>query len=1186
MNVLRKMMAWVVFTAIASATQAEDIDLFASGLASGAAASSLPNVIFVLDNTSNWSRQSQKWPDGTQGQSEVQAIQTTLERILDQGKDLNVALLEFTTDGTANQDGGYVRFDLQRLSDNATALFSILQDIDQGINDPDEKRNSNSSYGNLASDLYAYLAGDQQSFLGEGTPVSLADSSGYDDPYVVFDSPMTESDICSETYVILVSNPDSNGPEVDTSENSDRLRALYAELGETPSAALAQEVGTGILMPEYEEVRKNSEGTEIVGYSALGYRRVSQCNNAVNGNTQQSEGIQEACPSGGDCYCTSQFERCQGNLKCYQVERPATSSEQESYGTTGNQIDGIGYNLDDWTKFLHELGVPVQVDGVDGEPDSVIRVPVTTYTVDVFNAQPSETHSSLMHSAAEWGGGYRQSATNQTEIEQALSRIFGDIIDVNTAFAAVTLPLSATNRAQAENKVFVGMFRPASQRKPRWLGNLKQYQLAKFDGQIELADVNRDRAINPQTGFAQSCATSFWTEDTTEAKKSAGETGPYFEGLGIEPSPVSECLSEFRGDRSVLSDSPDGPFVEKGGAAQQIRGQFTGQRTSNRMILTQSGLGGLTTVTETVAGGPDLLAYLKGEDAGLKGGDLKVVDETGTYVDNPALIDEEQDPYEGLRPTIHGDIVHSRPLTITYGPIDTGDLSKGSDFRIFYGANDGLFRSLDPATGQEDWALIAEEHLEGLQRLQGNTPTVDYFGLDDSLSSAIGAEPKRYFFDGSTGSFTQYDADNELVTGLIFPTMRRGGRQVYALDVSPPSGAAGVPPSVPTFLWKVGCPELASDSGCTSGFSAMGQSWSTPVAGFAKSYIGDGSEESPDPILIFGGGWDDCLDEDTAVLPLGGCTKGNRLYVVNALTGALIGEYETAAPVVAEVSTLDIDFDGFIEFAYAADAAGNLYRLNFAQLESDSDAYPEAIPTGSWFISHIAASSLSTVRFLNKPVIGAVQNRVFVTIGSGDRERPLKQNYPYADNVTNRFYAFIDEPFGESSAAVDLDSAAGDGDDSRGMLNAAAGLADGVRLYEQYRGWYMDLPDRGEQIVNPAAIGAGSVFFNSFQPEGGTKGFCSDLGKSKAYRVPLFRPEKDDGKEFGEGVPIPPIIVTVKLNSGEPSCVGAACGPGEITNEIVTVCIGCEGFDPVEITPVVDSTLREAYRVEDIDRLE
>lgn len=1164
---------WLVVTA--APTWAEDIDLFASGLASGSAASSLPNVIFVLDNTSNWSRQSQKWPNGTQGQSEVQAIQTTLERLLSQGKDLNVGLLAFTTDGNANQDGGYVRFDLQRLSDHAGELFAILSDIDQGINDPDEKRNSNSSYGNLASDLYAYLAGDTQSFLGQGTPLALADSSGYDQPYLLFDSPLTESDVCSETYVILVSNPDNNGPEVDTTDNSDRLRALYAGLGETPSAGLAGESGPGILMPEYEEVRVDSEGAEILGYSALGYRRTSQCSNAVNGNASQSDEIQAACPVGGNCYCTNDaYQRCQGNLKCFQVERPTASSDQESYSTTGEFIEGIGYNLDDWTKFLHELGVPVAVDGEGDDPETIIRVPVTTYTVDVFNAKPSEEHSALMHSAAEQGGGYRQSATNQAEIELALSRIFGDIIDINTSFAAVTLPLSATNRAQAENKVFVGMFRPASQRKPRWLGNLKQYQLAKFDGQIELADVNYDRAINPQTGFAQSCATSFWTEDTSEASKAENVTGPYFEGLGMDPSPVSECLSDFRGERSVLSDSPDGPFVEKGGAAQQIRDQYTGQRSSIRQLLTQTGTAGqLRDVTEADAGGVELLAYLTGEDAGLKGGDLKIVDETGAYVDNPALGDEEQDPYEGLRPTVHGDIVHSRPLTITYGPTDPNDLSKGSDFRIFYGANDGLFRALDPATGAEEWAFIAQEHLDGLQRLRSNTPTVDYFGLDESLSSAIGAETKRYFFDGSTGSFTEYDGDNELVTGWIFPTMRRGGGHIYALDVSP-TDAPGVPPAEPVFMWKVGPEQLTQ----------MGESWSTPVTGRIKRYVGGGSEEAPDPVLIFGGGWDACLDEDTAVLPLGGCAAGNRLYVLNARTGALLGEYETEAPVVAEVSTLDIDNDGFLDFAYAADAAGNLYRLNFSSLETLIDAYAEPLEQAEWFISKIAKSSMATVRFFNKPVIGAIQNRVFVTIGSGDRERPLKQNYPYTDNVSNRFYAFIDEPYGEPTSLVDLDVEAPT-DSDRGMLNAASGLAEGELLVDQHRGWYLDLPDRGEQIVNPAAIGGGFVFFNSFQPEGGTKGFCSDLGKSKGYRVPLFRPENDEGREFGEGVPIPPIIVTVKLNSGEPSCTGPDCGPGEIPNEIVTVCIGCEGFDPVEIVPAADSAVREAYRAEDIDRL-
>ena len=56
--------------------------------------------------------------------------------------------------------------------------------------------------------------------------------------------------------------------------------------------------------------------------------------------------------------------------------------------------------------------------------------------------------------------------------------------------------------------------------------------------------------------------------------------------------------------------------------------------------------------------------------------------------------------------------------------------------------------------------------------------------------------------------------------GLIYPTMRRGGREIYALDVSPSSGNAGEPPSKPT-LRKTG-PDVDLD------LQDMGQSWSTP----------------------------------------------------------------------------------------------------------------------------------------------------------------------------------------------------------------------------------------------------------------------------------------------------------------------------------------------------------------------
>ena len=220
---------------------------------------------------------------------------------------------------------------------------------------------------------------------------------------------------------------------------------------------------------------------------------------------------------------------------------------------------------------------------------------------------------------------------------------------------------------------------------------------------------------------------------------------------------------------------------------------------------------------------------------------------------------------------------------------------------------------------------------------------------------------------------------------------------------------------------------------------------------------------------------------------------------------------------------------------------------------------------------------------MSRPVAGAVGANVFVTLGSGDRERPLKLNYPYDQQVANRFYAFIDRPYMQAGE-VDLQARQTINLDGDTLVNAAQGLGSGAVITD-YDGWYIDLLDRGEQVVNQSAIGGGFVFFNTFQPDGGSAGMCANLGAAKAYRVPLFSPENDLGQKFGEGIPIPPIIVTVDLDSNGSSCLGAGCGSGEVTEDVVTVCIGCKGFDPVEIKPLSAGELTEAFRVENIDRL-
>ena len=57
-----------------------------------------------------------------------------------------------------------------------------------------------------------------------------------------------------------------------------------------------------------------------------------------------------------------------------------------------------------------------------------------------------------------------------------------------------------------------------------------------------------------------------------------------------------------------------------------------------------------------------------------------------------------------------------------------------------------------------------------------------------------GPGSKDYYFDGSIGLYQA--ANNSSV--WIYPTMRRGGRTMYSLDVTNPAS--------PALKWKIGCP--------------------------------------------------------------------------------------------------------------------------------------------------------------------------------------------------------------------------------------------------------------------------------------------------------------------------------------------------------------------------------------------
>ena len=200
---------------------ADDIDIF-TGASAGNKIN--PRILIVLDNTSNWARQSQQWPGGEQqGQSEVQAIKTAIQGMTDK---VNIGVMEYVTDGTANDDGGFIRFAVQPMTSSARALLGVQMDTIYGdINGTHEKRNSNTPYGNLMWDIYSYLAGGN-SYSGAATNTSRADPNGYVTRYSKFKSPLDADSTCAATVVIFIGNPNASGPASDSAANTTALKNL------------------------------------------------------------------------------------------------------------------------------------------------------------------------------------------------------------------------------------------------------------------------------------------------------------------------------------------------------------------------------------------------------------------------------------------------------------------------------------------------------------------------------------------------------------------------------------------------------------------------------------------------------------------------------------------------------------------------------------------------------------------------------------------------------------------------------------------------------------------------------------------------------------------------------------------------------------------------------------------------
>lgn len=789
---------------------------------------------------------------------------------------------------------------------------------------------------------------------------------------------------------------------------------------------------------------------------------------------------------------------------------------------------------DEWARFMKKSSLGIR-----------------TYTIDVNPGTGGNGlgNSALLKSMAGVSSGkyFAVDADNNNgaEIVNAVNAILSEIQSVNSVFASVSLPVSVNTQGTYRNQVYIGMFRPDEDAAPRWAGNLKQYKMGYINDVLKLQDADNASAINSSTGFIAECARSFWTPKVADN---------YW-----THRPLGGCLSIPDSDND---NYPDGNIVDKGAQAQMLR---VPENTTTRPLETCS-----PDFATCAAGGTTALTSFETSNSAIT---EALLGPTVTTTERAALInwakgldidDENINTVTTgeMRPSSHGDVVHSRPVAINFGT------EVAPKVVVFYGGNDGVLRAINgnrtadigtTSPGHELWAFLPPEFYPYIKRIRDNTILINYPGNPATIPPP---EAKPYGIDGPVAGYR--DGTNT----WIYTTMRRGGRAMYAFDVNQTD------PSDIDLKWKIGCPNLADDVGCLNtadgDFRGIGQTWSSPKTLTAPGY-GSGAT----PLLIMGGGYDRCEDSDA-----NSCTsssKGKYVYVMDASSGKLLNTLPTDRGVIADIFVVPDENTGKAKHAYAADLGGNVYRINIGVLTPEN-----------WTITKIASLGCDTTatctanrKFMFAPDVVEDNGIYTLLLGSGDREKPLNSStYPSTTGVQNHFFMFKDKPSDSNWLSTESVNCSADVICMASLYEISTNTTPTSAQLALKKGWNLKLrklptvdgKTATEQVVTSAITVFDVVTFSTHMASVPAAGACSStLGTASVYNI-NYKDAKSANKTSsryqtisGGGLPPSPVAGMVTLDDGStvPFCIG--CNPDS----------PLEGGDP----PGLSSTIQPKARV-------
>ena len=456
------------------------------------------------------------------------------------------------------------------------------------------------------------------------------------------------------------------------------------------------------------------------------------------------------------------------------------------------------------------------------------------------------------------------------------------------------------------------------------------------------------------------------------------------------------------------------------------------------------------------------------------------------------------------RDSLLGAIVHSRAIYVADPKLNWPG-AKYARFKaahhdrkpiIYVGANDGALHGFDAETGKEVIGYFPATLLD-----MGSISGLSYF-----------ANPNyqfQYLVDGTpavSDAFisTPLSTSKQWRTVLI-STLRGGGRGLFAIDVTDPK-LFKEQYARSLVLWEFNNTHDAH----------LGYTFSEPTI----TLMNDGRWAA-----IIGNGYDDTASDATGghaqlfiIYVDGGIdgewTEGRDYLRISTGVGSTANRNGLATPAV-----VDLNGDGTADRAYAGDLEGNLWAFDLSARAASNwkVAYGTKAEPKPVFIARSQDGTPQPITV--EPVVtrqslapGQPPPNLMVYFGTG---RHILES-DKTDTATQSFYAVWDRRQGNlarnalARQRILFESMRAGG---KGRVTDPELMVDYQWKDDTHYGWYLDLPEKGERVVNNPKVRGKTVFFNTTIPDPAGCGFggngwmmsvATSNGGSPQKRDPVF----------------------------------------------------------------------------------